>query len=253
MPAAEDDDVYDHIDDRVAAPRRPESLAARIGELVQAARARHNLTQAELAARAAVSQGAISKLERGSSVLTTALIERVFAALDLQLRVETEPAGTDLDAEIEQLRNRSEEDIAAELDALGWLFGPRHLGGLPYVLSGRLAALIQGAPLNAMHVDLAVRRDDLDAFAKRFAKNEYPRWVERLAEFAGLGDPREPGPMRWEVGADEIRLEVHDTPVRALSVKVGARTYRVRPLADVAAEHPDVARVLRRAAVTQDT
>ncbi len=50
-------------------------------------RERHGLTQAELAARCGIDQGDISRIERGSSSPTARTLERIAAALDVDLRL----------------------------------------------------------------------------------------------------------------------------------------------------------------------
>jgi len=68
-------------------------LAQLIGLHLQSARAKRRLSQATFAERLGISQQRLSRLERGAIQPTTALIERVFAALDLQVRGEIEPLG----------------------------------------------------------------------------------------------------------------------------------------------------------------
>jgi hypothetical protein len=186
-----------------------------------------------------VSQRTVCRFERGSGNPSIALVERMFGALDVQLRVETEPLGTDLDAEIDRYADLSASELVDEVEYFEDIF--RHLQTLPFVVSGRLAALVQGAPVSVRWVDLVVLERDLPGYAKVFERAVCKRWND--FDF-GPVDPREPGPMRWLLGFHEVRLDVHQELPRTTTLVVGERTLRVQPLPDV--EAADVARVMRR-------
>jgi transcriptional regulator with XRE-family HTH domain len=173
------------------------SLAQQIGWLVQVQRVKLDLNQTKLAARAGISQQALSRLERGAIEPTTKLIERVFTALDLQLRVDVEPLGADLDDEVRRYRDQPEEERA---DEVGSLFGRRldELVDVPHMLSGRLAAYVQGAPVAARRLDLVVARTHLDKCIPWLERAGALRWSESWQDFGyDPIDPREPGPLRW--------------------------------------------------------
>lgn len=70
-------------------------VPARLASMLQIrwARLNANLTQAELARRAGVSQQQIAKLEHPDSNPTIATLEKVAAALELRLSFEFEPVG----------------------------------------------------------------------------------------------------------------------------------------------------------------
>lgn len=63
----------------------------------------------------------------------------------------------------------------------------------------------------------------------------------------GPMDPREPGPMRWQLGiGDELRLHVTKEAPRSVVVKVDGREVRAVPMADLEPAFPDLARVMDR-------
>jgi ribosome-binding protein aMBF1 (putative translation factor) len=66
-------------------------LAHRIGQAVRDRRLALGLSQAELAARASMTQPALSRLEAGGVIPTIPLLERITAALDADLIVEISP------------------------------------------------------------------------------------------------------------------------------------------------------------------
>jgi transcriptional regulator with XRE-family HTH domain len=120
-------------------------LAARIGHLLRAERHRARLSQADLAREAGTSQQSVSQLETGRYEPTTAVIERLFAALGFQVRVDLEARDADLDGLILTGREQSDEDVQVMLDGLQMLM--RWAGGLEYLLDGELAVRLQGVPV----------------------------------------------------------------------------------------------------------
>jgi hypothetical protein len=122
------------------------------------------------------------------------------------------------------------------------------LGRLPYVLTGRLAAYLQGAPIaSGDRMDLAIAEDDLNDFAEWFASVDCQRWNERWLDWGfQRSDPREPGPMRWLVGLTDLRLEVGPALPAAVTVHCGEASLPVRPLHEVERTHPDIGRLMRR-------
>lgn len=68
-------------------------LAIEVGELVREAREAAGLSQRQLAARMGTSQAAVARLEAGSVGATLTTLQRVGAALQLQVSVELRPAG----------------------------------------------------------------------------------------------------------------------------------------------------------------
>jgi hypothetical protein len=122
------------------------------------------------------------------------------------------------------------------------------LAGVPWVLSGRLGAFVQGAPVRVVRLDLAMAQPDLDRLARVFERYGGERWNERLTDFYGApAHPRLPGPMRWQFGGQELRLEVTERLPPAITVAVAGWCLPVRPLADIEARYRSIARIMRRA------
>jgi len=67
---------------------RAAQIAYELGTQVRVAREKRGWTQTELAARAGMRQHAISRFEAGDSVPTIQTLERIAAALDVQLTIE---------------------------------------------------------------------------------------------------------------------------------------------------------------------
>lgn len=86
---------YDDVSAKRRARLSPEAIKQRrvfeqaydVAIQVIELRERHGLTQAELAARCGIDQGDISRIERGSSSPTARTLERIAAALDVDLRL----------------------------------------------------------------------------------------------------------------------------------------------------------------------
>ncbi|WP_231929768.1 helix-turn-helix domain-containing protein [Micromonospora inositola] len=74
------------------------------------------VTQRALADLAGASQAAVARVERGDRMPSIPLVERLLAALDLQLSVAVEPLDAHLDARMAELAARS---LADQIDALG--------------------------------------------------------------------------------------------------------------------------------------
>jgi transcriptional regulator with XRE-family HTH domain len=222
------------------------TLAVRVGQLLQNERAMRRLAQATVAERAGTTQQQVSLVERGLAQPTTALLDRLFGALDLQVRVDPEPIGTDSDAEIARYERFTEADRAEWL--LRYERTLRRLDGMPYVLTGRLAAFVQGVPVDAPRLDLAVVEEDLGRWSDWFQSQFTQRWNERWHDYGGLlVDPRIAHlPMRWEVGYDEVRFEIGAALPDAVSVTCGELPVRVRPLGDLEADYSDLHRVMQR-------
>jgi transcriptional regulator with XRE-family HTH domain len=62
------------------------------GALIRAARARHGLTQTELARRARTTQTAISRLEAGGRSPSVETLERLLACMGERIELQTRPA-----------------------------------------------------------------------------------------------------------------------------------------------------------------
>ncbi|MDI1461958.1 helix-turn-helix transcriptional regulator [Catellatospora sp. KI3] len=222
------------------------SLARRLGRLLRDERERRGLSQQELALRAEVSQQHISRMESGRRSVSSAYADRIFGLLGLQLRVEVEAAGSHLDEVVANaaanLRNLQFQQVCDI-----HLLTVRAPGGLRYVLDGPCAAVLQGVPVEARHVDMLMAEADVEVLAAWMLRKALPRWDERTREFSGyLIDPRDPGPLRWGDGMVELRVRLVPELPRPVLVEFDGELLPVRPLPAVESDHPEVAWVLGR-------
>ncbi|MEU8088384.1 helix-turn-helix transcriptional regulator [Micromonospora sp. NPDC049101] len=91
-------------------------LVTLLGAAVRHQRHLRDLSQRQLAALAEVSQAAVARIERGERAPTIPVLERLLAAMDVQLVVGVEPLDAHLDARIDDLAARP---IVERIDALG--------------------------------------------------------------------------------------------------------------------------------------
>jgi transcriptional regulator with XRE-family HTH domain len=217
--------------------------------MFQNERARRQMSQARAAERLGASQQWVSQVERGIVSPTTDAVERLFAIFDLKVTLDVEPVGNELvelDDEIDEIHSLSDDERTDIVECFRLAF--QELSSVPWVLSGRLGAFVQGAPLRVIRLDLAVAEPDLDRLARVFEAHGCDRWNERLLDYYGAPlHPRLPGPPRWLFGPTELRLEVAERLPPSITVATAGRYLPVRPLADIEARYPSVARVMRRA------
>jgi transcriptional regulator with XRE-family HTH domain len=184
-------------------------LTALVGSTLLRERERRRFTQHQLAVMAGVSQGTIARIERGDRHASLPMVERLFAALGMQL-----PLGV--------------ESLDAQVDA-------------------EITALLQGAPVPAEAVHVALAWGDADAITVWLKKNHAQRWHARWEVFGYLHvDPRDPGDHRWRTIPGEIRARMCDVLPPSIRVEVGDRKYLVVPLVDLAIGDPTIARLLDR-------
>lgn len=215
-----------------------------VGELLRARRGAARLSQDRLARDAGVTQSLISRVERGMTVPSIDLVERLFAALGLQLRVAAEPLDADLDAELDRISLVPLRNRFANSD---WPYLVKTLGGLPYVIEGALAAMAQGAPVPVRTADIAVAFRDVDAFDTWLRCRGAARWNERWQEFGyGDPDPRLDGPLRWQVCLCELRARICRELPEWVEIRIGETVLRVAPLLQLELTDPMVAGLVRR-------
>jgi transcriptional regulator with XRE-family HTH domain len=225
------------------------SLASRVGWMFHHERLQRHMSQASAAQHLGATQQWISQIEHGIIAPTTDTIERLFAIFDLKVTLGVEPTGPErdiLDDEIDEVTALSDDERLAVVDSFRVAFD--QLSQIPWVVSGRLGAFIQGAPVRVIRLDLAVAEPDLDRLARIFNSYQCDRWNDRLRDYYGAPvHPRLPGPMRWLLGPNELRLEVADRLPASITVAVAGRYLPVRPLAHIEARHPRIAEVMSRA------
>jgi transcriptional regulator with XRE-family HTH domain len=233
------------------------ALSRRVGRLLQAERGKLGLTQRAFARRLGCAQSYVARFERGRSACSTVAIERMFEGLGLQLRIEVEARDADLDRSMDAATEgtaRGGFDVGMLLDGLERLVGGFRNGeplppDVPYLVEGPLAAMLQGVPMVSGRVDLVFEEERLPVVADWVrAIPGALRWVERWSDFAPVDpDPRQPGAMRWMTPYGELRIVFVPVLPGGFVVREGDRSVPVRPLADVEATDPQVARISGRA------
>ncbi len=222
-----------------------EVLAEMVGSILSAERGRARLSQAQLADRAGLSQQLVSQLERGTANATFATVQRIFATLGKQLRVEAVPLGADLDVDIDRFL-RATEGNREQLGSHGALL--RRLREVPFAVTGWLGAVVQGAPmLSPDWIDILVASQDLDALAAVMEKSFCMRWNAKWQDWGyGPTDPREPGALRWRIHLSDMRLQIVDQLPPTMKLRVGEFVLRVVPIAQIEREDPWLHRLMTR-------
>ncbi|MFI7604065.1 helix-turn-helix domain-containing protein [Micromonospora sp. NPDC049366] len=219
-------------------------LVQLLGDTVRQQRESRDLSQQKLASLAGVSQAMVARVERGDRSPGLPLLERLLAAMDVQLTVAVEPLDAHLDATMAGLAARP---IADRIDELNLDRLLDRLGDLPHVISGGTAALLQGAPIPVDATEVAIRWRDSKRFTKWLLASYGQRWNARWGEFGGVFvEPEEPGEHRWRTRYGEIRAAMCDELPDAVEVRHGDRGYRVVPLVEVEIADPRAADLLRR-------
>jgi transcriptional regulator with XRE-family HTH domain len=215
----------------------PESrLVSLVGSLLLRQRELNGLTQQQLADRTGISQAAIARIERGRRTPSLSTIEAILAALDVQLAIATEPLDAHLDAAIAELSGRG---IADRIADAGVERAVDKLPDIPYVITGPTAALLQGAPVPAGALHLALRWRDAEVFTDWLSRMYGRRWHAAWQEFGYLAlDPREFGDHRWQTLVGEIVADMCDELPEWIEVRHGERHFRVLPLTQVQMSDP---------------
>ena len=126
------------------------------------------------------------------------MLERLLAAMDVQLVVGVEPLDAHLDARIDDLAARP---IAERIDGLGLDRLLDRLTDFPQVITGSTAALLQGAPVPVDALEIALRWQDSEPFTRWLETHYGQRWNARWGEFGGVWlEPEEPGEHRGRPG-----------------------------------------------------
>jgi transcriptional regulator with XRE-family HTH domain len=222
------------------------SLARRIGRLLRTERERASLTQEALAYRAGASQQCVSRFETGVTAPTTTMVDRLFAALGQQVRLDLEPLNADLDDQIARAKNSDGALVAVMLHDLRFLL--RKTPDLRYLIDGELAAALHGVPIRPSRYDLAVADRDLDEFADWLCSlPNCLRFSERWRDYRGYDiDPRHAGPLRWRTPFGELCARLLPELPAGVPVCVDGWEVPVRPLFDVERDEPQIARILAR-------
>jgi transcriptional regulator with XRE-family HTH domain len=205
------------------------------------------LTQDTLAARARVTQPLVSRVERGLYPASLDLIERLFAALELELRVQATAAHADLDQELSDLARQPIADRIAGTWATEALRSLGRWGPVPFVVEGALAAAFQGAPIPIDDVDIAVSRADSDAFTRWLDWVAAMPWDEQRQDYTfDRPDLRMSRSVRWHTPYGVVRTRLVDAPPTSIEITHEGETYRVRPLAEVEVVDAHAAELMAR-------
>jgi transcriptional regulator with XRE-family HTH domain len=218
-----------------------------IGALLREQREIKGLTQREFSERAGVSRTTVGHYESGRRTPSFAAVEALLGGIGLQLCCAAEPLWADVDREIAALRDVDLDERIKRVPV--WLdWWHERLAGLPHAMDGPLAALVQGAPVPARWLDLAVPRTALDGLAGALTGiMNLGRWSRNWNDWGYSDcDPREPGPLRWRCAYGELRVRLFDQPVQSIDLMVQREAWPVRPLSDVESDDPWVTRVLAR-------
>ncbi|WP_327041963.1 helix-turn-helix domain-containing protein [Micromonospora ureilytica] len=219
-------------------------LVTLLGAAVRQQRHLRDLSQRQLAALAEVDQAAVARFERGERAPTIAVLERLLAAMDVQLVIGVEPLDAHLDARIDGLAARP---ITERIDGLGLDRLLDRLTDFPQVITGSTAALLQGAPVPVDALEIALRWQDSRAFTRWLETHYGQRWNARWGEFGGVWlEPEEPGEHLWSTRYGEIRATMCDELPETIEVRHGGRSYQVVPLVELELSEPRAAELLRR-------
>lgn len=221
----------------------------RADELLRLARAYARVSQAQLASAAGMSQATVCEIETGRRRPSLVTLARLLAGVGLQARWTLEP----LDAEVERVieagrRNPVERwrRVRAMSDVIE---GTLRAAGVPHVVTGLAAAVVQGAPVPVDWWSIAVERRDTDALLHWLGRVGAVRWSEERQDvdyYAGR-DLEDPGASRWaaSIGRIEVVLVDERPPSVRVRLDYGSEDeVDVIPLHLVAAADPAAARIL---------
>ncbi len=166
----------------------------RVGRLIRAARLEQHWTLRQLAERCGVSMTTLSEVERGIRAVTLPIVDRILAAMELDLHLETQPMWAGIDRAIAEAAGRSLRERITEWEIeftsfVSWF------AEAPYLADGLMAAALQGAPVPVTVFEMAVPRDtgSLDHLTALICDMGASRWDVKWREWSGglSRDPRE--------------------------------------------------------------
>jgi transcriptional regulator with XRE-family HTH domain len=189
---------------------------ARLGTALQKLRFERGWTQAELAARAAVSQGSVTRIERGRiDRMSIGRLRAVAEALDARLDVKRLWRGGELDRLLNRRHSAMHEAVARRLTRLpGWLFAPEVSYSM-YGERGTIDVLAwHAASRTAVVIELMTEIVDVQELLGRLDQKR--RLASRIARDRGWPSA---ATGVWVIVADSRtnrrRLAIHRTVLRA--------------------------------------
>ncbi len=205
-----------------------------VAGLIRTARDRACLTQQQLAQAAATSQSRVASYESGAAIPSVATIDRLLAACGVQARFELEMRHADVDAEIAALLAKKAALRLASGSFEGVLYVDQMAAkGGPVCLTGRAAARLHGAPVDADEVECVCppgRLSDL-ADAVRLTRRDAERLDEGTLQIRGVRVSL----AEWPPTTDHLLWSGRPLPVVTLAA-----------LMDEACWTPNERRVLQR-------
>lgn len=227
------------------------STRAELARVLCDARLRRHLSQTDLAAASGVSQTRISSYETACRNPSLDDVDRLFAALGVQLRLELEPLWDEFDAACDEMSAIPPADRLSRVRS-GVEYIVDWLAAADPIIDGEVAALLQGVPLAPRIAAFTITADRLDALATSMERYPPHRWNERTRDYVYEGrDPRLPGPMRWNSLYGEFTVTVVPARPGSIGLMIDGREYAVRPLHDVEASDPAAARLIARVRARQ--
>lgn len=219
-----------------------------IGPFLRRTRETAGLTQRTVAQRSGVPQGTISAYERGLRSPRLDQVERLLAAMRLQLALRAEPRDADLDAAIDAAAGRTMAQRCAENAVQDFLALLRQLDGAEPVIEGALAAVLLGAPVPLLRLDLAILDDDamvaaFTGWASRYAR----RWVTATDRYGLVDpDPQDGGSLDYECVFGRLRLRLAQVPPEHVELRADDQQLRVCTLPGILVDDSESARLLDR-------
>lgn len=218
------------------------------------ARERSGLTQLQVAERAGVNRSVGSAYETGVRRPGFEVLARLLKASGWQVVADLEPLGADLDARVERALAADSTErtkrIRLALEDFAEL-----CEGVPFAIDGLVAALLQGAPVEATVIDVLLADDDevLATLGPRLFNAAYKVWLEENNRhvLVPLCDKalRVLDPSRWlQLLFDEFRIQLcpRERLDRVLQMPYGELRLPVVPLWELELDDPAVSAVLTR-------
>lgn len=186
--------------------------ASRVGSLIRAAREDRRLTLEQLAVASGICASTLSMAERAKRPITLGAVDRVLAAMGLQLHVDTQPLWGEIDAKISEMAAIS---LSARIEAWPIEFTSfvSWFAETAYMADGLMAAGLQGAPVPVDAFEIAVLDDEdfLDELMFLLGEMHVRRWVEQWRDWDGTTvDPRDAQspPARYRCLHGELRVRL---------------------------------------------